>query len=153
MLTQDPMPEYRLFGTIVHSGYSPESGHYYAYIKVYKYILLPCTRHVLSSLYNALILKFSPMYSRNLILYFVYRMQRADGIAVMILQSHLQPWKKFCQKRFTYFFFLALTKGQCLLGMAVPQMVQGLMALISLREARHLNVQNLMHHKKWCMQN
>ncbi|XP_028791152.1 ubiquitin carboxyl-terminal hydrolase 25, partial [Neltuma alba] len=29
----DPMPEYRLFGTIVHSGYSPESGHYYAYIK------------------------------------------------------------------------------------------------------------------------
>ncbi|KAI9073868.1 hypothetical protein K1719_044140 [Acacia pycnantha] len=31
--SQDPMPEYRLFGTIVHSGYSPESGHYYAYIK------------------------------------------------------------------------------------------------------------------------
>ncbi|XP_014501111.1 ubiquitin carboxyl-terminal hydrolase 25 isoform X2 [Vigna radiata var. radiata] len=26
-------PEYKLFGTIVHSGYSPESGHYYAYIK------------------------------------------------------------------------------------------------------------------------
>ncbi|XP_054815330.1 ubiquitin carboxyl-terminal hydrolase 25-like [Prosopis cineraria] len=31
--SQDPMPDYRLFGTIVHSGYSPESGHYYAYIK------------------------------------------------------------------------------------------------------------------------
>ncbi|KAJ1434274.1 Ubiquitin specific protease, conserved site [Sesbania bispinosa] len=29
----DPQPEYKLFGTIVHSGYSPESGHYYAYIK------------------------------------------------------------------------------------------------------------------------
>lgn len=31
---QDPRPEYKLFGTIVHSGFSPESGHYYAYIKV-----------------------------------------------------------------------------------------------------------------------
>ncbi|XP_042519593.1 ubiquitin carboxyl-terminal hydrolase 25-like [Macadamia integrifolia] len=31
--SQDPCPEYNLFGTIVHSGYSPESGHYYAYIK------------------------------------------------------------------------------------------------------------------------
>ncbi|KAL1349819.1 hypothetical protein AAHE18_07G183400 [Arachis hypogaea] len=31
--SQDPLPEYKLFGTIVHSGYSPESGHYYAYIK------------------------------------------------------------------------------------------------------------------------
>ncbi|XWS27461.1 hypothetical protein CRYUN_Cryun26dG0117300 [Craigia yunnanensis] len=31
--SQDPQPEYNLFGTIVHSGYSPESGHYYAYIK------------------------------------------------------------------------------------------------------------------------
>ncbi|XP_050218113.1 ubiquitin carboxyl-terminal hydrolase 25 [Mercurialis annua] len=31
--SQDPRPEYNLFGTIVHSGYSPESGHYYAYIK------------------------------------------------------------------------------------------------------------------------
>ncbi|XP_022732901.1 ubiquitin carboxyl-terminal hydrolase 25-like [Durio zibethinus] len=31
--SQDPQPEYYLFGTIVHSGYSPESGHYYAYIK------------------------------------------------------------------------------------------------------------------------
>ncbi|OVA03360.1 Ubiquitin carboxyl-terminal hydrolases family 2 [Macleaya cordata] len=31
--SQDPHPEYNLFGTIVHSGYSPESGHYYAYIK------------------------------------------------------------------------------------------------------------------------
>ncbi|KAF4386609.1 hypothetical protein F8388_006564, partial [Cannabis sativa] len=29
----DPRPEYKLFGTIVHSGFSPESGHYYAYIK------------------------------------------------------------------------------------------------------------------------
>lgn len=26
-------PKYNLFGSIVHSGYSPESGHYYAYIK------------------------------------------------------------------------------------------------------------------------
>lgn len=33
-LIQDPRPEYKLFGTIVHSGYSQESGHYYAYIKV-----------------------------------------------------------------------------------------------------------------------
>ncbi|CAJ1957916.1 unnamed protein product [Sphenostylis stenocarpa] len=32
-LDLDPQPEYKLFGTIVHSGYSPESGHYYAYIK------------------------------------------------------------------------------------------------------------------------
>ncbi|XP_007022188.2 PREDICTED: ubiquitin carboxyl-terminal hydrolase 25 [Theobroma cacao] len=31
--SQDAQPEYNLFGTIVHSGYSPESGHYYAYIK------------------------------------------------------------------------------------------------------------------------
>ncbi|KAF2314479.1 hypothetical protein GH714_026834 [Hevea brasiliensis] len=31
--SQDPRPEYNLFGTIVHSGCSPESGHYYAYIK------------------------------------------------------------------------------------------------------------------------
>ncbi|XP_010543028.1 PREDICTED: ubiquitin carboxyl-terminal hydrolase 25 [Tarenaya hassleriana] len=31
--SKDPQPEYRLFGTIVHSGFSPESGHYYAYIK------------------------------------------------------------------------------------------------------------------------
>ncbi|KAK9268687.1 hypothetical protein L1049_000447 [Liquidambar formosana] len=31
--SQDPQPQYHLFGTIVHSGYSPESGHYYAYIK------------------------------------------------------------------------------------------------------------------------
>ncbi|XP_062090473.1 ubiquitin carboxyl-terminal hydrolase 25 [Humulus lupulus] len=31
--SQDPRPEYKLFGTIVHSGFSPESGHYYAYIK------------------------------------------------------------------------------------------------------------------------
>ncbi|XWS10246.1 hypothetical protein CRYUN_Cryun39dG0058900 [Craigia yunnanensis] len=31
--SQDPQSEYNLFGTIVHSGYSPESGHYYAYIK------------------------------------------------------------------------------------------------------------------------
>ncbi|XP_023523898.1 ubiquitin carboxyl-terminal hydrolase 25-like isoform X1 [Cucurbita pepo subsp. pepo] len=33
--SQDPRPEYKLFGTIVHSGLSAESGHYYAYIKVY----------------------------------------------------------------------------------------------------------------------
>ncbi|XP_042465472.1 ubiquitin carboxyl-terminal hydrolase 25-like isoform X1 [Zingiber officinale] len=31
--SQDPEPEYSLFGCIVHSGFSPESGHYYAYIK------------------------------------------------------------------------------------------------------------------------
>ncbi|VVA31924.1 Hypothetical predicted protein [Prunus dulcis] len=31
--SQDLRPEYKLFGTIVHSGFSPESGHYYAYIK------------------------------------------------------------------------------------------------------------------------
>ncbi|XVF79313.1 hypothetical protein PTKIN_Ptkin14bG0211400 [Pterospermum kingtungense] len=31
--SQDARPEYNLFATIVHSGYSPESGHYYAYIK------------------------------------------------------------------------------------------------------------------------
>lgn len=31
--SQDPHPEYKLFGTIVHSGFSQESGHYYAYIK------------------------------------------------------------------------------------------------------------------------
>ncbi|KAK3015271.1 hypothetical protein RJ639_005691 [Escallonia herrerae] len=29
----DPNPEYNLFATIVHSGFSPDSGHYYAYIK------------------------------------------------------------------------------------------------------------------------
>ena len=33
-MLQDPRPEYKLFGTIVHSGFSAESGHYYAYIKV-----------------------------------------------------------------------------------------------------------------------
>ncbi|XP_074574825.1 ubiquitin carboxyl-terminal hydrolase 25-like isoform X2 [Curcuma longa] len=31
--SQDLEPEYSLFGCIVHSGFSPESGHYYAYIK------------------------------------------------------------------------------------------------------------------------
>lgn len=31
--SQDLQPEYSLFGSIVHSGFSPESGHYYAYIK------------------------------------------------------------------------------------------------------------------------
>lgn len=31
--SQDSHPEYTLFATIVHSGFSPESGHYYAYIK------------------------------------------------------------------------------------------------------------------------
>ncbi|KAL6975532.1 Ubiquitin carboxyl-terminal hydrolase 25, variant 2 [Sarracenia purpurea var. burkii] len=31
--SQDTHPEYNLFGTIVHSGFSPDSGHYYAYIK------------------------------------------------------------------------------------------------------------------------
>ncbi|KAL6529774.1 Ubiquitin carboxyl-terminal hydrolase 25 [Orobanche gracilis] len=30
---KDAHPEYNLFGTIVHSGFSPDSGHYYAYIK------------------------------------------------------------------------------------------------------------------------
>jgi ubiquitin carboxyl-terminal hydrolase 36/42 len=32
--SKDPQPEYKLFGIIVHSGFSPESGHYYAYVKV-----------------------------------------------------------------------------------------------------------------------
>ncbi|KAL5662499.1 hypothetical protein ACJX0J_029624, partial [Zea mays] len=31
--SQDPQPVYNLFGCIVHSGLSPESGHYYAYVK------------------------------------------------------------------------------------------------------------------------
>ncbi|KAJ0264049.1 Ubiquitin carboxyl-terminal hydrolase 25 [Hirschfeldia incana] len=31
--SKDPQPEYKLFGIIVHSGFSPESGHYYAYVK------------------------------------------------------------------------------------------------------------------------
>ncbi|KAK9075456.1 hypothetical protein SSX86_003779 [Deinandra increscens subsp. villosa] len=31
--SQDPHPEYKLFATIIHSGYSPDSGHYYAYVK------------------------------------------------------------------------------------------------------------------------
>ncbi|KAL3651101.1 Ubiquitin carboxyl-terminal hydrolase 25 [Castilleja foliolosa] len=31
--TKGQHPEYDLFGTIVHSGFSPDSGHYYAYIK------------------------------------------------------------------------------------------------------------------------
>ncbi|KAI4388231.1 hypothetical protein MLD38_000578 [Melastoma candidum] len=30
---QDSSPEYYLFGTIVHAGISPDSGHYYAYVK------------------------------------------------------------------------------------------------------------------------
>ncbi|KAF5949872.1 hypothetical protein HYC85_011865 [Camellia sinensis] len=33
ILYQDTHVEYKLFGTIVHSGFSPDSGHYYAYIK------------------------------------------------------------------------------------------------------------------------
>ncbi|KAK4767870.1 hypothetical protein SAY87_003011 [Trapa incisa] len=32
-ISQDSSPEYHLFGTIVHSGCSLDSGHYYAYIK------------------------------------------------------------------------------------------------------------------------
>lgn len=32
-ISQDLHPEYKLFATIVHSGFSPDSGHYYAYIK------------------------------------------------------------------------------------------------------------------------
>ncbi|GAB2278083.1 Ubiquitin carboxyl-terminal hydrolase 25 [Dionaea muscipula] len=31
--SQDPSPEYGLSGTVVHSGFSPDSGHYYAYVK------------------------------------------------------------------------------------------------------------------------
>uniref|UniRef100_A0A1J3D4T6 Ubiquitin carboxyl-terminal hydrolase n=1 Tax=Noccaea caerulescens TaxID=107243 RepID=A0A1J3D4T6_NOCCA len=31
--SKDPQAEYKLFGVIVHSGFSPESGHYYAYVK------------------------------------------------------------------------------------------------------------------------
>ncbi|GJX67863.1 ubiquitin carboxyl-terminal hydrolase 25, partial [Tanacetum coccineum] len=33
VLVTDNFPEYKLFATIVHSGFSPDSGHYYAYIK------------------------------------------------------------------------------------------------------------------------
>ncbi|PWZ04072.1 Ubiquitin carboxyl-terminal hydrolase 25 [Zea mays] len=33
MELQDPHPVYNLFGCIVHSGLSSESGHYYAYVK------------------------------------------------------------------------------------------------------------------------
>jgi hypothetical protein len=36
MELQDSQPAYNLFGCIVHSGLSPESGHYYAYVKVIK---------------------------------------------------------------------------------------------------------------------
>lgn len=39
-LVQDSYPEYDLFATIVHSGFSPDSGHYYAYIKVF--LTFPC---------------------------------------------------------------------------------------------------------------
>ncbi|CAN8269342.1 unnamed protein product [Cochlearia groenlandica] len=31
--SKDTQAEYKLFGIIVHSGFSPESGHYYAYVK------------------------------------------------------------------------------------------------------------------------
>ncbi|XP_010487240.1 PREDICTED: ubiquitin carboxyl-terminal hydrolase 25-like [Camelina sativa] len=31
--SKDPQTEYKLFGIIVHAGFSPESGHYYAYVK------------------------------------------------------------------------------------------------------------------------
>ncbi|EOA30054.1 hypothetical protein CARUB_v10013160mg [Capsella rubella] len=31
--SKDPQTEYKLFGIIVHAGLSPESGHYYAYVK------------------------------------------------------------------------------------------------------------------------
>jgi hypothetical protein len=34
---QDSQPVYNLFGSIDHSGFSPDSGHYYAYVKVIGY--------------------------------------------------------------------------------------------------------------------
>jgi ubiquitin carboxyl-terminal hydrolase 36/42 len=37
MNLQVSQPVYNLFGSIVHSGFSPDSGHYYAYVKVLKY--------------------------------------------------------------------------------------------------------------------
>lgn len=49
---QDLHPEYNLFGTIIHSGYSPDSGHYYAYIKV-------CYSHfIMLILINTLLINF-----------------------------------------------------------------------------------------------
>jgi ubiquitin C-terminal hydrolase len=32
---QDARPEYSLYGVVVHSGSSQDSGHYYAYVKVF----------------------------------------------------------------------------------------------------------------------
>jgi ubiquitin carboxyl-terminal hydrolase 36/42 len=37
MNLQVSQPVYNLFGSIAHSGFSPDSGHYYAYVKVLKY--------------------------------------------------------------------------------------------------------------------
>jgi ubiquitin C-terminal hydrolase len=34
MNLQVSQPVYNLFGSIVHSGFSPDSGHYYSYVKV-----------------------------------------------------------------------------------------------------------------------
>lgn len=32
---QDARPEYSLYGVVVHSGSSQDSGHYYSYVKVF----------------------------------------------------------------------------------------------------------------------
>jgi Ubiquitin carboxyl-terminal hydrolase len=35
VMVQDSQAEYSLFGSIVHAGFSPDSGHYYAYVKAH----------------------------------------------------------------------------------------------------------------------
>lgn len=42
-----PRPEYKLFGTVVHAGFSTESGHYYAYIKVCSCIVKTVARIIM----------------------------------------------------------------------------------------------------------
>ena len=109
-LWQDSHPEYNLFATIVHSGYSPESGHYYAYIKVSLHlscsILYSCFWY--SGLTKQLCHFFFPDFWFHLC---VYRMQWVAGIAATILMFHFQPCRGFCQRRFTFFSFLVLMQG------------------------------------------
>lgn len=100
---QDPRPEYKLFGTIVHSGFSPESGHYYAYIKVSIYI--SCFLIILKKISDKL-------FAYHRISVFLYRMQWVGGIAAMILLSHFQLCQRYCQKKFTFFSSLVPTKGK-----------------------------------------
>ncbi|KAL8552713.1 hypothetical protein ACS0TY_001412 [Phlomoides rotata] len=59
-IEEDQHPEYNLFGTIVHSRFSPDSGHYYAYIKYCcndSYVSVSTLEEVLSE--KAYILFFS----------------------------------------------------------------------------------------------